>query len=142
MESLVFIAVAMGLIGFAMVSRRLRTSVLTGPLLFTAFGLILSLGVFGRAAFEFETAFLHGLAEITLILVLFILEGTDFPGRETVLTVTVITVCLSILLHGISAAPLSRAYGRSFGPGDQGQVEMRDVSVMPLRGGQPQGVNP
>jgi hypothetical protein len=50
------------------------------------------------------------------------------------LSVTVITVALSALLHGISAAPFARIYGRL--ANSMGECEeIRLVKEMPLREG-------
>lgn len=51
----------------------------------------------------------RGLASI--LFVLLILEESDVPHRDELLVITVITVALSALLHGITAAPFARAYG-------------------------------
>lgn len=74
----------------------------------------------------------RGLASI--LFVLLILEKSDVPHRDELLSVTVITVALSALLHGISAAPFARYYGRlaaSMGECEEG----RPVTEMPLREG-------
>ncbi|MFK8016783.1 MAG: cation:proton antiporter [Gammaproteobacteria bacterium] len=74
----------------------------------------------------------RGLASI--LFVLLILEEFEFPHHETLLTVTVITVAFSALLHGLSAAPLAAAYGRL--AGKMGKCEEnRPVADMPLREG-------
>ena len=74
----------------------------------------------------------RGLASI--LFVLLILEESHVPHREELLTVTVVTVALSALLHGISAAPFSRIYGRlAHCMGDC--EETRRVKEMPLREG-------
>jgi NhaP-type Na+/H+ or K+/H+ antiporter len=52
----------------------------------------------------------RGLASI--LFVLLILEESAVPHRHELLAITVITVPLSALLHGASAAPLANAYGR------------------------------
>ncbi len=52
----------------------------------------------------------RGLASI--LFVLLILEETEIAHRAEILSITVITVALSIILHGMSAAPLANAYGR------------------------------
>jgi NhaP-type Na+/H+ or K+/H+ antiporter len=77
----------------------------------------------------------RGLASI--LFVLLILEQTSLPHREELLSITVITVALSVLLHGLTAAPFARHYGRlteKMGACE----EIGVVSDMPLRGG-PQG---
>lgn len=74
----------------------------------------------------------RGLASI--LFVLLILEESDVPHRDELLSVTVITVALSALLHGISAAPFARIYGRL--AGRMGECEeSRPVKEMPLREG-------
>jgi NhaP-type Na+/H+ or K+/H+ antiporter len=52
----------------------------------------------------------RGLASI--LFVLLILEESSVPHRDELLVITVITVALSALLHGVTAAPLANAYGR------------------------------
>ena len=74
----------------------------------------------------------RGLASI--LFVLLILEGSEVPHREQILSVTVLTVALSALLHGISAAPFARRYGRlamSMGECQENQ----DAVELPLREG-------
>ena len=74
----------------------------------------------------------RGLASI--LFVLLILEQTAIPHRAEILSITVITVGLSVLLHGISAAPLAKAYGslaERMGECEEGKT----VSDMPLREG-------
>jgi NhaP-type Na+/H+ or K+/H+ antiporter len=74
----------------------------------------------------------RGLASI--LFVLLILEESDVPHRDELLSVTVITVALSALLHGISAAPFARIYGQM--ANSMGECEeSRPVKEMPLREG-------
>jgi NhaP-type Na+/H+ or K+/H+ antiporter len=56
---------------FALVSGRLQRGVLTPPMVFTAFGLLISPYVFNVLSTLPDSNFIHSLAEITLILVLF-----------------------------------------------------------------------
>ena len=74
----------------------------------------------------------RGLASI--LFVLLILEESDVPHRDQLLSITVITVALSALLHGVSAAPLARIFGRLV---DRMGVceESKMVTEMPLREG-------
>ncbi len=74
----------------------------------------------------------RGLASI--LFVLLILEESDVPHRDQLLSITVITVALSALLHGVSAAPLARIFGRLV---DRMGVceESKMVAEMPLREG-------
>ena len=74
----------------------------------------------------------RGLASI--LFVLLIVEETELPHRAELLSVTVITVALSALLHGITAAPFANAYGRIVGRMGECE-EARPVSEMPLREG-------
>ncbi len=71
MDTLGFAAIAAGIILFALFAKRLESTVITPPLVFAAFGLVVGDSVLGLADLTFENAFIHGLAEITLILVLF-----------------------------------------------------------------------
>lgn len=72
----------------------------------------------------------RGLASI--LFVLLILEKVELVHRDELLSVTVITVGLSALLHGLSAAPLAALYGRR--AARMGECEEnRPVSEMPVR---------
>lgn len=71
MESLAFTVIALGIFGFGLVSKRVQTSVITPPMVFTALGFLIGPTILGLGSFEVEQAFIHTLAEITLILVLF-----------------------------------------------------------------------
>jgi NhaP-type Na+/H+ or K+/H+ antiporter len=74
----------------------------------------------------------RGLASI--LFVLLILEDSDVPHRGELLSITVTTVALSALLHGVSAAPFARIYGRlvdRMGECEENQL----VAELPLREG-------
>ena len=71
MDTNAFALIAAGVILFALISRRLETSLVTGPMIFASFGLVIGSAVLGIADLDFEHGFIHGLAEATLILVLF-----------------------------------------------------------------------
>ena len=74
----------------------------------------------------------RGLASI--LFVLLVLEEADVPHQAEIFAITVITVALSVILHGISASPLANAYGRL--TEKMGECEeMQDVSDVPLRSG-------
>lgn len=74
----------------------------------------------------------RGLASI--LFVLLILEEAEILHESAILSVTVITVALSTVLHGISAAPLAAAYGRMVER--MGECEERKpVADVPLREG-------
>ncbi|WP_420862587.1 cation:proton antiporter [Algirhabdus cladophorae] len=53
----------------------------------------------------------RGLASILFTLIM--MDEFDFPGEEELLACVSMTVFLSIILHGISAAPLSKWIGRA-----------------------------
>lgn len=71
MDSLGFAVIAIGVILFSLVSRRLRDSVITGPMVFAAFGLLIGQGGLSLVDLDLGHGFIHGLAELTLVLVLF-----------------------------------------------------------------------
>ena len=74
----------------------------------------------------------RGLASI--LFVLLILEESTVPHRNELLSITVITVVLSALLHGVSAAPLASLYGR-FAARMGECEENQPVVELPLREG-------
>ena len=74
----------------------------------------------------------RGIASI--LFALLILEDYPIPGGEELLACVVITVALSIFLHGITAAPLAKVYGQSVK--SRGEcAETKEVSEMPIRHG-------
>jgi NhaP-type Na+/H+ or K+/H+ antiporter len=75
----------------------------------------------------------RGLASI--LFVLLILEEAAIEHRDEVLAITVLTVGLSVLLHGVTAAPLANRYGRR--AERMGECEENQpVMDLPLRDGQ------
>ena len=66
-----FLVIAVGLVAFAMISGKLRDTIITPPMIFAAFGLVISGAVLGVADVDFDNGFVHTLAEITLVFVLF-----------------------------------------------------------------------
>ncbi len=74
----------------------------------------------------------RGLASILFILL--ILEKAQVPHGDELLVITVATVALSAVLHGITAAPLARAYAKI--AARMGECEEnRPVASLPLREG-------
>ncbi|MFQ5625864.1 MAG: cation:proton antiporter [Methyloligellaceae bacterium] len=71
MDTIGFTVIATGVIFFALVSKRLENTIITPPMVFAVFGLIIGEAVLGLADLDFGHGFTHGLAELTLILVLF-----------------------------------------------------------------------
>jgi NhaP-type Na+/H+ or K+/H+ antiporter len=76
----------------------------------------------------------RGLASIVLALIV-VNALADIPHRETIVTVVVVTVSLSVFLHGISAIPLIVWYGRTVERLDPGAPEKRAVDEIPVRAG-------
>jgi NhaP-type Na+/H+ or K+/H+ antiporter len=68
--------------------------------------------------------------------VLLILEESEVVHRDELLAVTVVTVALSALLHGLTAAPLARLYARRVARMGECE-EIQAVPEMPLREGPP-----
>lgn len=52
----------------------------------------------------------RGLASI--LFALLIIEKEDIAGGQKIISIVVVTVLLSVLFHGLSAAPLSESYGK------------------------------
>ena len=76
----------------------------------------------------------RGLASI--LFVLLILEQSEVAHKNELLSITVVTVGLSALLHGVTAAPFSNLYGRL--AARMGKCEENQhVEEMPLREGHP-----
>jgi len=65
---------------------------------------------------------------------LLILEETDLPHRGELLSITVVTVALSVLLHGVTAAPFATLYGRLVSRMGECE-ESQPVAELPLREG-------
>lgn len=64
-------AVAVGILAFGLVSRRAQAGILTPPLAFVAFGIVLGPIGFDLVGYDLEHGVIHALAELTLVLVLF-----------------------------------------------------------------------
>ncbi|MFW2405638.1 MAG: sodium:proton antiporter, partial [Gammaproteobacteria bacterium] len=74
----------------------------------------------------------RGLASI--LFVLLILENSGIVHREVLLAITVLTVALSVVVHGVTAAPFARRYGaRAARMGEC--EENQPVAELPLRSG-------
>ena len=74
----------------------------------------------------------RGIASI--LFALLILEDYPIPGGEELFACVVVTVGLSIVLHGVTAAPLAKAYG-AFVKNRGECAETQEVSEMPVRHG-------
>lgn len=71
MNELGILVVLLAVIAFALVSGRAQQSIITPPMVFVLFGLLISPMALGLMPVEANNTFVHILAEITLILVLF-----------------------------------------------------------------------
>ncbi|MEL7058832.1 MAG: cation:proton antiporter [Acidobacteriota bacterium] len=69
METAAFALLALGILGFGLISRRVQTTIVTAPIVFVAFGL--ALAQLDVLHLEIEREALKLLAEVTLALVLF-----------------------------------------------------------------------
>lgn len=63
--------VAFGIFLFSLISSRLRQSVVTAPMVFALFGLLIGDGGFGLLRLQFGNGAIHLLTELTLVVVLF-----------------------------------------------------------------------
>ncbi|MDX1605098.1 MAG: cation:proton antiporter [Candidatus Competibacterales bacterium] len=72
----------------------------------------------------------RGLA--SLLFGLFVIEDLATPGRQELFTLIVLTVALSVVLHGVTAAPLARWYARRAAR-LSGDAEHQSVRRLPLR---------
>jgi NhaP-type Na+/H+ or K+/H+ antiporter len=73
----------------------------------------------------------RGLASV--LFVLLIVEGTDLARKHELLAAVVLTVGLSIVAHGVSAAPWARRLGRLDRAGQLGRSDRPDPSDWPSR---------
>jgi sodium/hydrogen antiporter len=74
----------------------------------------------------------RGLASIVLGLIV-VAEAPHLAGRDEIKTVVASTVLLNVLLHGITAAPLSAAYAPGRGDGRRRAGAARGVDTPGLR---------
>jgi NhaP-type Na+/H+ or K+/H+ antiporter len=71
MDATAILPIALMLVAYGLISRKLEGSFLTGPMLFSLFGLLAGPAYFGLIQMQVSNEALHLLAEVTLILVLF-----------------------------------------------------------------------
>ena len=95
-----------------------------------------ALSLIGSGVAPSTTAFIgwagpRGLASIVYAV---LIAEADVPGGEIVFTVAAWTILLSIVLHGVTAAPISIRYGRRIKQRQGDKVPERDeVPEMPVR---------
>lgn len=73
----------------------------------------------------------RGLASI--LFALLVLEETNVPAADSIVGIVIAVVGVSIIVHGLSAAPAARRYGKAM-VADSDSEEMRSVSELPMRG--------
>lgn len=71
LDNSVFALVALFILGFGAISGRITKSVVSPPMVFTAFGFSLGTGALGLVNLDMDHPMIHLIAEITLVLVLF-----------------------------------------------------------------------
>jgi NhaP-type Na+/H+ or K+/H+ antiporter len=74
-----------------------------------------SVALLGTGVSPVTSAFLgwfgpRGLASVLYVLV--VLEGAEMPHKHEIFVICTLTIMLSIVLHGVSAVPAARWYGR------------------------------
>ena len=65
MDTQGFALIAAGVVLFGLVSKKIEGTIITGPMVFAVFGLLIGETVFGLADLDFGHGFVHGLAEVT-----------------------------------------------------------------------------
>ncbi|CAM2010786.1 cation:proton antiporter [Acanthopleuribacter pedis] len=111
MEHLAFFAVALFILAFGSISRRIETTMVTPPMLFVLFGLLLGGDGFDLVHLAKDNHLIHLLAELTLVLVLFTdASRIDLKGlrRDHNIPVRMLLVGLPLcmLLGALAAMPL------------------------------------
>ncbi len=71
MQTITLAVIAAFILVFGMISKRIQKTVITPPMMFVVFGLLLSQQALGLMDIDVEDPLIHILAELTLILVLF-----------------------------------------------------------------------
>jgi NhaP-type Na+/H+ or K+/H+ antiporter len=112
MEHLHLVLILLAILAFAALSRRLESSLLTMPMLFTAFGWLIGQGGADLVPMASERAIIHGIAEFTLILVLFsdasridlgvLKKGAGIPARMLLIGMPLTILLGTLLAHWVS----------------------------------------
>ncbi|HBQ15885.1 MAG TPA: hypothetical protein DEF51_33740 [Myxococcales bacterium] len=132
---LVFTALGALLIGPALARATWRSWLYVAASLTVVRMVPVGLSMLGARARLDTTSFLgwfgpRGLA--SLLFALLLIEDGTMPHRDEVFAVVILTVFASVLLHGLTAAPLSKLYGRRLQEAE-GLMEHEDVTEHPLR---------
>ncbi len=112
MEHFHLVLILLAILAFAALSRRLESSLLTMPMLFTAFGWLIGRGGANLVPVDSERAVVHGIAEFTLILVLFsdashidlraLRRGAGIPARMLLIGMPLTILLGTLVVHWVS----------------------------------------
>ncbi len=112
MEHLYLLLILLAILGFAALSRRLESFLLTMPMLFTAFGFLIGQGGANLVPVESERAVVQGIAEFTLILVLFsdasridlatFRQGAGIPARMLLIGMPLTMLLGTFVVYGVA----------------------------------------
>ena len=112
MEHLHLVLILLAVLAFAALSRRLEASVLTMPMVFTAFGWLIGQGGADLVPMDSERAIVYGIAELTLILVLFsdasridlgaLRKGAGIPARMLLIGMPLTIMLGTLVAHAVS----------------------------------------
>ena len=138
-DTTAFVLIASLVFGFGLGSKRLANSSLTPPLVFVGCGILLgpvAIALIGSGVRVSTVLFLgwfgpRGLASI--LFGLLIVRELDLAHEALFFEVEMLTVLLSVVAHGVSAAPLARRYGQAVGTPEACPVEHEPAMEHPLR---------
>ena len=135
MDVIAILSITLALIAYGLISRKIEGSILTGPILFTVFGLVAGPAAFGLMPLQMGNEALHLLAEVTLILVLFsdaahidlaqLRRDHNLPVRMLLLGIPLtialgaVAACVKpihLSLFGTGIKPVTSAFLSWFGP--------------------------
>ena len=112
MDHIHLILILLAILAFAALSRRIEASPLTMPMLFTAFGWLIGRGGVNIVPMEEERAIIQGIAEFTLILVLFsdasrirlgaLRQGAGLPARMLLIGMPLTILFGTLVAHLVS----------------------------------------
>lgn len=111
METLTFALVALFILVFGTVSGKIARTVITAPMVFVAFGLLMGNVGFHVVDVDAESPFVHGIAELTLVLLLFTDAAhinLDHLRKDFGIPLRLLSIGLPlcILLGALAAIPL------------------------------------
>lgn len=123
MERQLFALIAVFILVFGLVSQRLRKTILTPPMVFVAFGLLVGSGMLGPLEVPADSEPVLTLAELTLVLVLF----TDAARIDLSLLTREYGLALRLLIVGL---PLTILVGGLAAHGVLGALSMWEAALL------------